>query len=227
MCCQDSCFQHKICKEGADDLILWFLVVITSIKLVVGCPAEKYICKAPIVDESFRQLACEEGDCPSNYKCCPDSCFSFKICKESVGLVTEDVPSSVTVPSTTTTSSSSSTFPATESVTALTITKSTEATNTVTSSPATSTETIGSGSGDEEDYPTTDRYITNTSTVDIISQLNRFLILVRFLMEVEAEVETMKVLMDQLKLQTLLHPVLEQVLLFLLVLWKLMEAGVE
>jgi hypothetical protein len=141
--------------------------------------------------------------------------------------VTEDVPSSVTVPSTTTTSSSSSTFPATESVTAVTITKSTEATNTVTSSPATSTETIGSGSGDDEDYPTTDRYITNASTVDIIFQLNRFLILVRFLMEVEAEVETMKVLMNQLKLQTLLHPVLEQVLLFLLVLRNLMEAGVE
>jgi hypothetical protein len=133
----------------------------------------------------YRELACEEGDCPSNYKCCPDSCFNFKICRELVGLVTEeeiipkDVPSSVIIASvttavvtvtdssTTTPYTSSSTFPATENVTAVTITKSTEVTNTVTSSSA--TETIGSDNGDDEDVPTSDRYIINTSTPDIIS----------------------------------------------------------
>ncbi|XP_068915764.1 probable serine/threonine-protein kinase dyrk1 [Tenebrio molitor] len=72
-CCEDSCFQHRICKLSQNS------------KNLEECPAENFLCHRPLHYEQTSKFSCYSSDqCPQGYACCEDSCFWHKICKEGI-----------------------------------------------------------------------------------------------------------------------------------------------
>ncbi|KAJ3646035.1 hypothetical protein Zmor_023646 [Zophobas morio] len=151
-------------------------------KFIESCPVEKYPCREPFSETQWTEFACQVGDCPAGYACCSDSCFKFKICKQSreeiyttdTAVTLEQKPNqSVTTaklsydetngPVTTET-------PKITSVLIRTVTPDKDDTKTITSSSNIFTRTQSLFvSQDYEDSETDDETVSNTDTSDVIT----------------------------------------------------------